>query len=133
MMVEPSRFIATEAAAAGQPAWQYRFSYVATSLRDKWITGAPHATEIPYVFDTVKARYGADLTADDAATAHAANMYWVSFVKTGDPNTSGLPNWPKYGAGTDIILDFTPAGPAAVADPWKTRLDLTQTLATAKH
>jgi para-nitrobenzyl esterase len=60
-------------------------------------------------------------------------MYWVSFVKTGDPNTSGLPNWPKYGAGTDIILDFTPAGPAAVADPWKTRLDLTQTLATAKH
>src|SRR5207244_8055080 len=114
-----------------QPIYQYRFSYVAASMRAEWANGAPHATEIPYVFDTVKARYGTDLTPDDAATARAANLYWSAFAKTGDPNTTGLPRWPKYDANADVILNFTPSGPAAVADPWKTRLDLTQTFVTA--
>ena len=58
MMIEPARFIAQEVAASGQPAYQYRFSYVAVSMRKQW-DGAPHATEIPFVFDTVKARYEA--------------------------------------------------------------------------
>ena len=57
MMVEPARFIVRTVAAAGQPAFHYRFSYVAESMRKQW-PGAPHATEIPYVFDTVEARYG---------------------------------------------------------------------------
>ena len=53
MMVEPARFIVRTVAAAGQPAYHYRFSYVAESMRKQW-PGAPHATEIPYVFDTVR-------------------------------------------------------------------------------
>ena len=68
----------------------------------------------------------------DEATAHAANTYWASFAKTGDPNSSGLPRWPAYTTASDTILDFTPKGPAAVADPWKTRLDLTEAVVTYK-
>ena len=60
MMVEPARFIVRTFAAAGAPAYHYRFWYVAESMRAKW-KGAPHATEIPFVFDTVQARYGQDL------------------------------------------------------------------------
>ncbi|HEX7158735.1 MAG TPA: carboxylesterase family protein [Edaphobacter sp.] len=131
MMVEPARFIASQVAASGQPAYQYRFSYVAASVRKAW-PGALHATEIPYVFDTVKARYEAALDPADEATAHAANTYWASFAKTGDPNSSGLPRWPAYTTASDTILDFTPKGPAAVADPWKTRLDLTEAVVTYK-
>src|SRR5271169_2093576 len=85
MMIEPSRYIAAMAAAAGEPAYEYRFSYVAESMRKQW-PGAPHATEIPFVFDTVEARYGKDLTPADKATAPAANAYWVNFAKTGNPN-----------------------------------------------
>ena len=67
-MVEPARSIARLVAGAGLPAYEFRFSYVAESMRKQW-KGAPHATEIPFVFDTVAARYGKDLAPKDKATA----------------------------------------------------------------
>ena len=131
MMIEPARFIAQEVAASGQPAYQYRFSYVAASMRKEW-DGAPHATEIPFVFDTVKARYEAALDPADEAIAQTTNSYWASFAKTGDPNGAGRPKWTPYTRQSDIILDFTNTGAVATPDPWKARLDLTEKLATAK-
>ena len=56
-MVEPARLLARLASAAGQPTFEYRFSYVASSIR-KDVAGALHATEIPFVFETVRAKYG---------------------------------------------------------------------------
>jgi para-nitrobenzyl esterase len=124
LMTEPARLTAQLFAAQGLPAYQYRFSYVAESMRRTWMAGAPHATEIPYVFNTVAAKYGKDLTPQDAAVARAANTYWVNFARTGNPNGGGLPNWPRYAAASDEILDFAVAGPAATPDPWKSRLDV---------
>jgi para-nitrobenzyl esterase len=123
MMVEPARFIVKSMSAAGQPAYEYRFSYVAESMRKQW-KGAPHATEIPFVFDTVAARYGKDLAPQDEGAAEAANEYWIAFAKTGDPNGDGRPHWPKYSATADTLLDFTNDGPVVQRDPWKSRLDL---------
>jgi para-nitrobenzyl esterase len=123
--VEPARFTAAAFAARGLKAYEYRFSYVADSMKGEWKTGAPHATEIPYVFDTVSAKYGKDLTARDEAVAKAANTYWANFAKTGDPNGPGLPRWPAYSASSDGIMDFRADGiPAGGPDPWKARLDV---------
>jgi para-nitrobenzyl esterase len=127
-MVEPARYIARTIAAQGVPAYQFRFSYVARSMRSQW-PGAQHATEIPYVFDTVAARYGKELTADDAAMARATQAYWVAFAKTGKPEVAGQPAWPAYDARTDRILDFTNDGVVAGPDPWRARLDLAEGLA----
>jgi para-nitrobenzyl esterase len=128
-MIEPARFVAQTFSQGGQPAWEFRFGYVATSLR-KMLPGAPHATEIPYVFDTVKAKYGADLSAEDEKIAQQTNTYWANFAKTGNPNGTGLPDWPKYESSSDILMDFSLSGPVAKADPWKKRLDLTEQLAS---
>jgi para-nitrobenzyl esterase len=120
-MIEPARFTAAEFAAKGLPAYTYRFSYVADSLHAK---GAQHASEIPYVFDTVSEKYGAKLTARDAAVARTANAYWANFARTGDPNGPGLPRWPRYAAKTDQVLDFRADGSAhAGPDPLKAELD----------
>ena len=124
MMVEPARFTAATLAAQGQRTYEYRFSYVAQSMRKQW-PGAPHATEIPYVFDTVATKYGKDLTAGDEASARAANAYWANFARSGDPNGPGLPAWPAYSPARDEIMDFTADGPKAGPDPWKARLDVT--------
>lgn len=129
MMIEPARFVAKTIADAGLPSYEYRFSYVAESIRNK-VPGALHATEIPFVFDTVKNKYGADLTDADEKAAQAMHAYWVNFAKTGDPNGMGLPNWPKYSASTDQLMDFTTNGPSAGPDPAKKRLDLAEQLAT---
>ncbi len=68
MMVEPARFVAQTLSSQGDPVWEFRFGYVAHSMRKKW-PGAPHASEIPFVFDTVKAKYGAATTAQDERSA----------------------------------------------------------------
>jgi para-nitrobenzyl esterase len=128
MMLEPARFVVRTISAAGQPAYEYRFSYVAESRR-KQFPGALHATEIPFVFDTVKAAYGDKLTDADEAAAKQANAYWINFAKTGDPNGGNLPQWPRYSATSDSLLNFTQDGPVPEADPWKTRLDLIEKLA----
>lgn len=128
--VEPARFVVRAVRSAGQPAYEYRFSYVADSMRKQW-HGAPHASEIPYVFDTVAARYADKLAAGDKAAAEAVHAYWVSFVKSGDPNGGGRRPWPQYDASQDTLLNFTKDGPIAEPDPWKQRLDLVQRLAEA--
>ncbi len=99
VMAEPARQIARTLSARGQPAYYFRFSYVAESLR-KQTPGAPHATDIPFAFDTVAARYGKDLTAQDAALAKAMHEYWVTFARTGKPTAKGHPDWPAYNAKT---------------------------------
>jgi para-nitrobenzyl esterase len=127
MMVEPSRFVARAVAAQGLPAYEYRFSYVAESLRDK-LPGAPHATEIPYVFHTVKAAYKDKLTAQDDAISQKIHAYWVNFAKSSNPSAAGMIPWPTQNPQSDLIMNFTNDGPVAAPDPWKDRLDLIESL-----
>ncbi len=124
-MTEPARFVVATLAAQGQKVFEYRFGYVADSMRATFKTGTPHAKEIPFVFDTLYARYGTAVTAHDAAVAKATHAYWVNFGKYGDPNGAGLPKWPAYSSRTDQLMIFQADGVAAgQKDPWKARLDL---------
>lgn len=124
---EPARFTARAFTEKGAPAYVYRFSYVATSLADRLTAGAPHASEIDYVFDNVAARYGATLTPRDQSVAQLMNSYWANFAKTGDPNGAGLPSWPKFTAANNDIIDILPDGTAkGGADANRARIDATE-------
>jgi para-nitrobenzyl esterase len=124
-MHEPARFVARQVTAAGQPAWLYRFDYVAESLRPKGT--AEHSSELPYLFGTLDVRYGAAVTAKDRAMADTFMGYFAAFAKTGDPNRSDLPSWPRYDAAKSELMMFTADDGAVMqVDPWKDRLDLIQ-------
>ena len=123
--VEPARHVARTLTTQGQPVYLYRFSYVATSMSDQW-PGATHASEVPYVFNTLKARYGAALMPADEAVADAIIDRWVAFVKTGVPNVAGEPAWKPFDPKHELIFNFTAHGPVAEPDPLKPRIDLTE-------
>lgn len=129
LMVEPARFVARRVAACGGTSYEYRFSYVAAPMRAKH-AGAPHSSEIPYAFDTIRrsvwGNFGKGLTPEGLRIAAQMNAYWVNFAKTGDPNGAGLPHWPRFTAKGDELLNFTSKGPKAEADPWVERLDLVE-------
>jgi para-nitrobenzyl esterase len=124
-MVEPARHVANEVARAGQPAWLYRFSYVAESARAQ-VKGALHATEIFYAFNVAAAILGDKATAADKAMGAVVSAYWVEFAKTGDPNGSGRPLWPRHDPASGRVINFTNMGVVVEPDPLQARLDLWQ-------
>jgi para-nitrobenzyl esterase len=130
-MIEPARFVAQRVSACGEPAYEYRFSYVAAPLRNRFHL-APHASEVPYVFGTIResrfTNFGAGLTPEAYRLSSTMNDYWVNFVKTGDPNGPGLPNWPAFTIKGDELMNFTEGGPKGGVDPWASRLDLVENI-----
>ena len=121
-MVEPARHVAGQVAAAGRPSYHYRFSYVADAVR-AGSKGAEHASDIPFFLDTAAARYGQATTAADRKVAGEIADYVVNFVRSGNPNGKGLPNWAPYRHGK--VMDFSASGtPVDGNDPWTQRLDL---------
>lgn len=133
-MAEPARHIAGMVAGKGAPAWRFRFSYVATAIRDKPMKGAEHASDVAYAFGTLDAVHKTGLTATDLEAQRLFHGYFAQFAKTGSPNGPGLPVWPHARA-TDgaPLMDITPDGTAnAGPDPWQSRLDVAESAATAK-
>ncbi len=66
----------------GAPVWQYFFDYVPNAFREAQPNGAPHAAEIPYVFDTLAKSRGAErMSEKDFAVAAGMHSCWVAFVK----------------------------------------------------
>jgi para-nitrobenzyl esterase len=90
------------------------------------LSGAPHASEIPFVFDTLDAHYGKRTSRADEAMARAVHAYWIAFARTGRPDPRGEPEWPEYRASTDRLMSFTGQGPVVERDPWHRRLDLAE-------
>ncbi len=123
---EPARFTANVFAENGTPAYIYLFSYVPLSQQERMPNGAPHGSEIPYVFNKLSSRWGAEITTDkDREVARMMNTYWANFAKTGNPNGKDLPEWPLYNHQKNEILEFQLDGlTVGTPDPKKARLDV---------
>lgn len=114
-MIRGARDLAGTFAAAGSPVYAYRFSYVASSLKQP---GAAHASDIPFFFHTQAIKYGAATTSRDNAVGQTISDAVVAFARTGDPNGGDLPAWPRYDPAADVIMDFAADGGAHVGpDP----------------
>ena len=64
--------------------------------------GAAHASELEYVYETFDSKK-ADWQQQDRAVGQTMNAYWANFIKTGNPNGPGLPNWPEYGKSRSVM------------------------------
>ena len=57
--------------------------------------GAFHTGEVPYVFNNLK-MLDRQWENADRLLADQISGYWVNFIKTGDPNGEGLPEWTAF-------------------------------------
>lgn len=84
-----------------KPAWVYYF----TRQLPGDDAGAFHSSELWYMFGTLNRCWRPSTEGDFALSDHMVT-YWANFMKTGDPNGDGLPQWKPYADEQDIqILD----------------------------
>ena len=123
---EPGRFVARAFVEKGEPAYMYLFSYVPAAMRERMPYGAGHGSEVPFVFNSLDGRRrGPEATPEDKELAQLMNTYWTNFAKTGNPNGSGLPQWPAYQNEINEIIEFQRDGSAVgKPDPRKARMDV---------
>ena len=132
VMGEPARYVSRLFAQQGLNSYLYRFSYIADSVAAETKNGAPHASDIPFFFNTVAAKYGANLSPKDAATGKLAATYLANFVKKGEPNGAGLPTWPRQTASGALLLELSKDGTAVGGvDPRKAEVDAAEAAAVA--
>ena len=106
-MGAPARWIAAKASAKA-PAWLYYFSYVPERQR-AIRPGTNHASEIPFVFDSLDAIPGRGplITPSERSEATLAHSCWVGFARTGRPDcAAGGQTWPSYSPATDQLMEF---------------------------
>jgi para-nitrobenzyl esterase len=87
--------------AAGTPVYMYRYSY-----QDGRAFGARHGDELHYIWGAARILS----SNDDAAKKQLAKSLhgaWVAFIKTGNPNGAGLPQWPTYKVTDRQVMVFS--------------------------
>lgn len=77
-----------------QPVYAYLFEHIEPGPESARY-GAFHSSEIPYVFGTLDASPERQFTNLDRTLSKEISRYWVNFVRTGNPNSAGLPAWPQ--------------------------------------
>lgn len=65
--------------------------------------GASHSAELRYVFNTLD-QFDMPWTQQDREAAERMSSYWSNFVKHGDPNGPGLPQWPALTDKPEVMV-----------------------------
>jgi para-nitrobenzyl esterase len=99
-------------AVAGTPAFVYQLDWATSKDGGKF--GAPHASDIQFVFDNV-GKPGANAIGPGAQPmADLMSESFIAFARTGDPNHKALPGWERYDLGRRQTMVFNV--PARLAD-----------------
>lgn len=81
-----------KAALKAGPVFMYVFAYAQEASAPGALTGAAHASEIPFKFNNVTG----DPTSRRVRAAKHMSEAWTTFAGTGNPSHEGIPRWPSY-------------------------------------
>jgi para-nitrobenzyl esterase len=101
LFVAPCRYVARTMQQAKNPVYLYHFAHPTPGPMGK-LLGAHHGAEIAYAFDNLQ--LAPQRAAVDNHLGDVLAGYWVQFAATGNPNKSGLPEWPGFDSASDRCL-----------------------------
>lgn len=81
----------------GQPMYRYFYTHprpAAVGKSEPDNPGAVHSAEIEYAMGNLGANKAFQWTPDDYKVSATLQGYFVNFIKSGNPNGAGLPEWP---------------------------------------
>jgi len=97
---QPSRWMTTHMSSVNKDTYLYHFAH--TSVQ--WPNGgSAHAAEVAFVFGAIEPE---KQTPSYLYLSDAMITYWTNFAKTGNPNSEGLPEWPRYTEDADQNIRF---------------------------
>jgi para-nitrobenzyl esterase len=91
---------------SGRPAYVYQFDWQSPAGLQ-----ACHCLDIPFVFDNFARWEGSPMLqgsdpVENSCLARAMHGAWAAFIRTGNPNHSGLPTWPPYRQADRMTMRF---------------------------
>lgn len=107
------------------PVWQYFFTYTLAGR-------AGHGYEIAFMFDNLGVG-GTAPSGERQRLADAMSDAWVAFARTGDPNHSGLADWPAFTVPERSTMIFGRGRSAAEPDPHRATRELWERVAAARR
>jgi para-nitrobenzyl esterase len=91
------RWLEVHVATGNAPVFRYRLDLGSPGDKNhQAILGAFHSDDIEYVFGTLDSRPEAVWRPEDRKLSDQIGAYWTNFARTGNPNSTGLPDWPIY-------------------------------------
>jgi para-nitrobenzyl esterase len=91
------RWMAMQHQTGQAPVYYYYFTQPRPAKRDGSAgpdKGAVHSGEIEYALGNLDTNHVFAWTATDHHVSQIMEAYWANFIKTGNPNGAGLPDWP---------------------------------------
>jgi len=89
----------------GAPVYMYIFDWQSPVFDGKY--KSVHCMEIPFVFDNVaRANHMTGGGQEAHELADKVSLAWINFAKSGNPNHSGLPEWPAYNSTNTATMHF---------------------------
>ncbi|PPS48587.1 hypothetical protein B0F86_00235 [Pseudomonas syringae] len=94
-------WVAGRAQSSRQPIYLYLFAHVEPGT-EQW--GAFHTSEVPYALGNLSVPTARVFSDKDKRVSDLMLGYWENFVKTGNPNKSGLPLWAEFDIDNPLMM-----------------------------
>jgi para-nitrobenzyl esterase len=113
---------------SGEPVYRYLFSRARPGA-----SGAYHTSEIEYALGNLSTNKVYAWKPDDYAVSSTMESYFANYIKTGNPNGPGLPNWPQAYGGPDLELMDIDVDSHSMVDTRTPRYELFGKIVAGQH